>query len=86
MAVEHQVLAATNADPAPNHVGASLFYFLPCDIQAELLQRRLHVLRHLKFFAGWAWNVDDIAAHGNDFFFVYLGENFLATLEFIRGF
>src|ERR1700730_920189 len=80
VAVEHQALAATNSHPAPNHVGASLFYFLPCDIQPELVQRRLHVLRHLKFFAGWAWNVYDIAAHGNDFFFVYLGENFLRDL------
>jgi hypothetical protein len=34
----------------------------------------------VELFAGGTWNVDDIAAHGHDFFFLDLGENLLHEL------
>ena len=75
VAVEHQVLAAAGALPTADHVGAGFFHFLPGDVQADLLQRGLHVLRHLQFFAGRAGDVDHVARHGDDFVFVHLGED-----------
>ena len=77
MAVEHQVLAAATAVPTANHVGASFLHLLPRDLQSELPQHSLHVLRHVELFAGGTWNIDDVAAHGHDFFFLDLGKDLL---------
>ena len=75
VAVEHQLLAAARAFPATDHVGARFFDFLPGDVEADLLQRGLHVLRHLQFFAGRAGDVDHVAGHGDDFVFADFGED-----------
>ena len=75
VAVEHQVLAAARAFPTPHHVGARFLDFLPGHVEADLLERGLHVLRHLQFFAGRAGDVDHVAGHGNNFVFANFSQN-----------
>ena len=77
VAIEHEAAPAARAFPARNHVGAAFLYLLPCDLKAHTSPRGAHVLRHVCFFARRAGNVYDVAAHGHDFFFANLGENFL---------
>src|SRR5437879_8147925 len=47
VAVEHQVLAASGTRPASDHIRAAFLDLLPGDIEPKLLQRALHILRHL---------------------------------------
>ena len=44
-------------------------------LRSELLSALLHVLSHLQFFARGARNVDHVAAHRDDLFFLDLGED-----------
>ena len=75
VAIEHQVLAAARAFPTADHIGAPFFDFLPGNLEADLLQRGFHVLRHLQFFASRAGNVDHIGRHGQNFFFADPGKD-----------
>ena len=85
VSVEHQVLPAARASPTADHVGAAFFDFLPGDFEANVLQRRLHELRHLQFFAGRAGDVDQIGRQRNDFVFSNLGQNSLDQFRVESG-
>ena len=72
--------AAALAISRSNRIWARFFDLLPSDIKADLLQRRLHVLRHLQFFARGAGDIDHVARHGDDLVFANFSEDALDEL------
>src|SRR5580698_2736353 len=75
MTVEHQTAAIARAFPARDDVGASLFNFLPGNVEADGFPRAAHVLRHFGLVTRGAGNIDHFAAHRYDFFLFNLGED-----------
>ena len=75
MAVEHQILATAGPHPARDYVRAAFFDFLPCDAEVQWRERTAHVLGHRQFLPGGAGNVDHVATHRDELFFLDLGED-----------
>jgi len=75
VAVEHQILATTGPHPAGDYVRPPFFDFLPRDAEVQLLERIAHVLGHRQFLPRGARNVDHVAAHRDELFFLDLGED-----------
>ena len=80
VAVEHQVAPGAAAFKSCHDIGAAFFHFLPRDAQSHLFPARAHVLAHGELFAGGAGNVDDVAAHGDDFVLAHLGDDALGDI------
>src|SRR5579863_774462 len=81
VAVEHQAATSASALPAADYVGTAFLDLLPGNVEAHGFPRGAHVLGHFGLVAGGAWNIDDVAAHGHDFFFLHLGEDSLNQLD-----
>src|SRR3972149_9908853 len=74
MAVEHQVRASAGALETPDNVGPAFLHLLPTHPQTHGFHGPAHIAGHLQFFTGGAGNVDDVAAHRDETFLIYLGK------------
>ena len=73
--VEHQAFPVACSFPQANNIGAALLDFLPRNRESRFFECASHVAPHFKFFARGAGNIDNVAAHGDEFVFANLRKN-----------